>query len=126
MRLRRTSIHWTLDYDGTFSVSGDATILAVGSSGMAQAPSTSSSLSFIMANFSSSQAANSVLTIKDASGVTIATYTIPKVYTSVVYSSASVVKGSSYTVSTASSSVSAVAGTASSGSMNQGGGNRRP
>jgi hypothetical protein len=85
-----------LDYDGGFTISGGI-LVASGSSGMAQAPSTNSQPSILL-NYSSTQAAGSVITIKDKDGAIVATYTPSKQYSSVAISSPKLVVGSSYTL----------------------------
>ncbi|MBF4481748.1 carbohydrate-binding domain-containing protein [Dehalococcoides mccartyi] len=72
-----------LDYMGTFKVSGGY-LLAVGSSGMAQAPDSSSSQYSLMLNFGTVQAAGSLIHIETSAGEDILTYISPKAYQSVV------------------------------------------
>lgn len=112
-----------LDVNGTFTISGGE-LLAIGSSGMAVSPDTSSSQSFIAATAQAS--AGATVTIVDSSGATIAEFTTPKAIASVVYSSSAIVSGATYTVLVNGSTAgTATAGVAASGGMGggMGGGN---
>lgn len=86
-----------IDYDKGFAISG-GTIVAAGSSGMAEAPDTSSSQPSILMYFSSSQAAGTAVTLKDSSGKAIASFTPAKQYASVAISTPDMKKGSNYTL----------------------------
>nr|WP_319399422.1 carbohydrate-binding domain-containing protein [uncultured Carboxylicivirga sp.] len=83
-----------LDYDGTFSISGGI-LVAAGSSGMAQAPSSSSQAS-VLINFTSSNAGNTMFNLQSAAGDEIITFTPGKTYQSIVISSPDINVGSSY------------------------------
>lgn len=85
-----------LDYDGVFEVSG-GTLLVAGSSGMAQAPSTSST-QYTIANTVGNQTAGTIVKLVDSSGKTIASFTPAKDYQHVVISSPDIKKGSTYTL----------------------------
>lgn len=71
-----------LDYDGKFTLSG-GTLLAVGSSGMAQKPTGSGQIKVISTNVSID--AGVTVCIKDASDNIVACFTTPKRISSVVY-----------------------------------------
>ncbi len=86
-----------LDVDTTFNITG-GTVIAVGSSGMAVAPATSSPQASLMGNFASTQAANTILHVVDSSGHVIASFKSPKTYQSIVFSSSEVVKGKAYKI----------------------------
>ena len=86
-----------LDYDGTCKVTG-GTILAIGSSGMAQAPGTGSSQNSVMITFSSQQPAGTLVTITDSNGNAVVSAGNSKKFQSVVYCSSNLVKGSSYDI----------------------------
>lgn len=86
-----------LDYDQEGIISG-GTLIAAGSSGMAQAPQEASTQASIMIYFSTSQAANSSISLVDSTGKTVLSYTSPKAYKSVVFSSPSIKKGATYTL----------------------------
>lgn len=86
-----------LDYDGSFAVSG-GTLLAVGSSGMAQSVTSSTQKSAMLRLGSY---VTGTLTIKDSSGNVVVEYTPGKKYSSVVYTSPSLAAGQ-YTLVTPS------------------------
>lgn len=85
-----------LDYDKTFDISGGI-LVAAGSNGMVQAPSTSSSQPSINVSLPTSSN-NSMVSILDASGNTILSFTPSKTYQSVIISTPELVKGSNYSV----------------------------
>ena len=84
-----------LDYDGTFNVSG-GNIAAVGSSGMAQTPSNTSTIYTINVAFATTQSANKEIVLKDSSGNIIVSLTPAKIYNSLVITSEKLVKGNVY------------------------------
>ena len=86
-----------IDYDGKFAISG-GTIIAAGSSGMAESPDTSSSQPSILMYYSSAQAAGTPITLKDSNDKVIATFTPTKQYASVAISASNLKTGSSYTL----------------------------
>lgn len=86
----------SIDYDGSFTISG-GTLGASGSSGMAMAPSTNTQPSILM-SYSSTQAAGSIITLKDKDGAIVATYTPSKQYSSIAISSPKLSVGSTYTL----------------------------
>lgn len=99
-----------LDYNNTFEIS-DGILVCVGSSGMAQSPSSSSEQSFVATN-NVSGSAGSVITVKDSSGNEIYSYTTSKKFASVVFSSSKIKSGESYTISVdGSNDVTVTAGT---------------
>jgi hypothetical protein len=123
-----------LDYNGVFEISG-GTLIAVGSSGMAQAPSGGTTQLSIAGNLDSAQAAGSALTLTDASGNTILSFTPNKAYQYVAFSSADLKGGETYSINVDSAAVQTVTladtvttfsltGDTSGGRM--GGGNRQP
>ena len=82
-----------LDVNGDFLVTG-GTLIAVGSSGMIVAPSTSSTQKWVAATFAAQKAG----VVQIVSGSTVlATFTSTKAFASVVYSS-SALTGTSYDV----------------------------
>lgn len=85
-----------LDYDTTFDISGGV-FVAAGNNGMVQAPSTSSSQASINVSLPSSSS-NLMVSILDASGNTILSFTPSKTYQSVVISTPEFVIGSNYSV----------------------------
>ena len=85
-----------LDYDGTFILSG-GTLIAVGSSGMAQAPTTSSTQSSVLLNISG-QSAGTLVNLQNAAGESILTFAPAKAYSSILFSSPDLAQGTEYTL----------------------------
>ncbi len=85
-----------LDHVG-FKVTGGF-LVAVGSSGMAQAPGTSSTQYSVMLDLTSSQQANTMVHIETEDGEVILTFVPTKAYQSVVLSSPELKNGSTYIV----------------------------
>lgn len=115
-----------LDYDGTATITGGI-LVAVGSSGMAQNFGTASTQGSILLNFSTGS--KSAVTLTDADGNVLVSYTPSKTYNSVVISCPELVKGGIFTVSACgqSSSVtlsSLIYGSGSGMGGGQPGGNR--
>jgi hypothetical protein len=96
-----------LDYLGTFNMNGGF-LVAVGSSGMAQAPSTSSAQYSVMHNFISRQAAGTMVHIETESGEDVLTFVPTKEYQSVLLSSPELENGVTYVVCSGGSSTGAV------------------
>jgi len=88
-----------LDVNGTFTISGGA-LLAAGSSGMAVAPASSSTQGWVAMTFTSSSPAGTVVHIVAADGQVVASFTAREAFTSLVYSSAEISSGASYSVYT--------------------------
>lgn len=86
-----------LDYMGSFSISGGF-LVAVGSSGMAQAPSIDSTQYSVIQNLSTMQPAGTIVHIETTSGETILTFIPTKAYQSVLISSPKLQNGESYTI----------------------------
>lgn len=82
-----------LDYTGEFLLTG-GTLVAVGSSGMAQAPSETSSLYSVLYGFDMAQSAGTLIHIADSSGNDVLTFMPTKTYQSVVIASPSLTTGS--------------------------------
>ncbi|MBN1933777.1 MAG: carbohydrate-binding domain-containing protein [Anaerolineae bacterium] len=96
-----------LDYMGTFNITGGF-LVAVGSSGMAQAPSMSSTQYSVMHNFTSPQAAGTLVHIETKDGEDILTFVPTKAYQSVLLSSPELKNGSTYVVYSGGSSTGTV------------------
>jgi hypothetical protein len=96
-----------LDYMGTFNITGGF-LVATGSSGMAEAPSTSSTQYSVRYNFPSQQAAGTVVHIETQDGQEVLTFAPTKVYQSVVLSSPELENGTTYVVYTGGSSTGTV------------------
>lgn len=84
-----------LDYDASFSISGGV-LIASGSSGMAQAPSNTSTQCSVMFTFGSSQQANNIFRLENSDGTDVVTFAPAKTYKSIVVSSPKLQKNSSY------------------------------
>src|SRR6478609_11766558 len=91
-----------LDVNGSFTISG-GTLLAVGSSGMAVAPEASSTQGWVAATITAAQPTGTVVHIVAADGTEIASFTATKSFSSVVYSSAEIASGATYSVYTGAS-----------------------
>ncbi len=84
-----------LDYLGELKVTGGF-LLAAGSVGMAQSPSTSSSQYSMIVNFTARMQAGAILRLETADGTEVLTCSPAKYYQSVVFSSPELKKGTSY------------------------------
>lgn len=93
-----------IDYDGSFTISG-GTIIAAGSSGMAETTGTDSSQPSILMYYSTTQAASTAITLKDSSGNIVAAFTPVKPYTSVAISSPGMKTGQNYTLYSGSTNI---------------------
>lgn len=82
-----------VDYDGSFNITG-GTLIGVGSSGMAQASSVTSTQYSVLVNFNAQQTANKLISIQKASGEVLLTFSPAKAYQSIVYSSPNLTVGS--------------------------------
>jgi hypothetical protein len=81
-----------LDYDGEFVISG-GTLVALGSSGMAQAPGNKSGQNSVMVVFETTQAAGSLVNIQTRNGESLMTFEAQKDFSAVVYSSPNLAHG---------------------------------
>ncbi|HPE76419.1 MAG TPA: carbohydrate-binding domain-containing protein [Draconibacterium sp.] len=97
-----------LDYDGTFKLTGGF-LVAAGSSGMAQAPGTSSTQYIVAAVFSSTKQAGTLVNIQTSDGKEMLTFKPEKTFQSLVFSSPDLTKGSSYDFNLGGSSTGTVA-----------------
>lgn len=86
-----------VDYDGTFQMTGGF-LVATGSSGMAQAPGTSSTQPAILATFSATRSAGTVLHIQSSTGESILDFAPSKAFQSLAFSSPKLATGKSYTI----------------------------
>jgi hypothetical protein len=86
-----------LDYFGIFEVTGGY-LLAVGSSGMAQAPSTSSTQNSVLVNLVSTQSAGTLVHIENEGGEDVLTYASPKQFQSIVLCSSALQYGTTYVI----------------------------
>jgi hypothetical protein len=88
---------------GTFNISGGF-LAAVGSAGMAEAPSDTSSQYSILVNFDSTQQAGNLIHIQNSAGEDVLTLSPTKAYQSIVFSSPELTNGTTYDVFTGGSS----------------------
>lgn len=95
-----------LDYNGSFEATGGI-LIAAGSSGMAQAPSTESTQNSIKVTLAS-QSANTLVRIENENGEEIVTFAPSKQYASIVVSSPKFKTGSTYKVYVGGSSTGTV------------------
>ncbi|MHC1782570.1 MAG: carbohydrate-binding domain-containing protein [Anaerolineaceae bacterium] len=93
------NMNGALDYDGGFRMTGGF-IAAAGSSGMAQAPDSSSSQPSVMIYLTATQPAGTLVNIQNQAGESILTFAPAKEYQSIAFSSPSLVQGETYTVFT--------------------------
>jgi hypothetical protein len=93
------NMNGALDYTGAFNISGGF-LVAVGSSGMAQAPSASSTQYSMLVNFTSVQTAGTMVHLEAEDGEDVLTFAPTKAYQSVVFSSPDLENGVSYVVYT--------------------------
>ncbi|HML40828.1 MAG TPA: carbohydrate-binding domain-containing protein [Bellilinea sp.] len=100
-----------LDYDSSFNITG-GTLVAVGSSGMAQAPSQTSSQNAILVNFSKTVSAGTLISLTASDGTVVFAFAPEREIQSLVYSSAALKTGETYTL--------ALGGAASSGTTTDG------
>jgi len=110
-----SNFNGALDYYGAFRITGGF-LVAVGSSGMAQAPSTSSTQYSVMLNLSSSQSADTMVHFETEDGEEILTFVPTKAYQSIVLCSPELKNGSTYIVYSGGSST----GTATDGLYSSG------
>ncbi len=92
------------DYTGSFNISG-GTFVAVGSAGMAQAPSATSTRFAFIYNFSTVQQAGTIFHIESSSGISILTFVPAKAYQSVIISSPAFTANESYMIFSGGSAV---------------------
>lgn len=114
-----------IDYEKSFAVSGGE-MIALGDSGMAQAPST---LSQPCLSINSNVSENSKIEVRDSSGSVVMSTTTPKICKSLIFTSDKLVSGESYSIyandtllSTVTATDGVAGGGASAGSGFGGGG----
>lgn len=82
-----------LDYDGSFKITGGY-LIAVGSSGMAQIPGTSSTQNSVLIGFTAAQNAGTLVNIQSADGKALVTFKPAKRFQSLAFSSKDLANGS--------------------------------
>lgn len=92
-----------LDYDGSFKITGGF-LIAAGSSGMAQTPSTSSTQNSISVTFRNTVSAGKLFHVQTNSGEEIVTFAPIKTYQTVIFSSPKLKNGTSYNIYSGGSS----------------------
>ena len=92
-----------VDYNGTFKLTGGL-LVAAGSSGMAEAPDSTSTQYSILVGFDSAIPANTLVHVATESGAEILTFMPTKAYQSIVFSSPDLANGTTYQVYTGGSS----------------------
>ncbi len=97
------NMNGALDYSGWFNITG-GTLVAVGSAGMAMAPSASSTQYSVLIVYPSAQAAGASIHIESASGEEILTFVPTKMYQSLALCSPALQNGATYTVYSGGSS----------------------
>ena len=102
-----SDMNGTTDYLGFFTVSGGY-LVAAGSSGMAQAPGTSSTQYSVLINFSTPQSADTIIHIETEDGEEILTFVPTKTYQSVLLCSPELENGETYIVYLGGSSTGTV------------------
>lgn len=96
-----------LDYDAGFAMTGGY-IVAAGSSGMAQAPGANSSVNNVLIGLNGSLPAGTLVNIKNSAGQDILTFAPTKQFQSIVFASADLAQGQTYTISYGGSSTGTV------------------
>lgn len=91
-----------LDYNGTGEIIGGI-LVAAGSSGMAQAPGTTSSQNSLLVYYTSTQAAGTLVNLSDEDGNSLLTFAPSKTYQSIVISVPELKQGQTYTLSSGGS-----------------------
>lgn len=91
------SMNGALDYDGSFQITG-GTLVAVGSSGMMQAPDMNSTQYSLGIGFTNTLSAGTLIHIESSTGETILTFAPTKSYQSLIFSSPELIGGGTYTI----------------------------
>ncbi len=86
-----------IDYDGSFDVSGGL-LIAAGSLGMMQGISSTSTQPAVLMNFSSTQAANTPISLLDSKGTSLITFAPTKEYQCLLMTSSLLKQGETYTL----------------------------
>ena len=117
----------TLDYDHSFNING-GTVIAVGSSDMAQSPSTSSTQNSLMFYLSTSYN-NKEIILEDENGNEIISYIPKKTYSSIIISSKKICEGKTYTLKIDNKKITSLTSSSiitTDGQSNGPGGNHHP
>ena len=95
------SANGSLDYDGSFGITGGV-LIAAGSAGMAQAPGNTSTQYAVTATLST-RSAGTLISLRDEEGNDVVTFAPSKAYQSVILCTPLLEQGRSYTLSTGGS-----------------------
>jgi hypothetical protein len=95
-----------LDYDAFFKISG-GTLVAAGSSGMAQAPGTQSQQNSVIIFFTEAQQAGTLVHIRDGAGQGVLTFAPSNDFQSLAFSSAGLANGARYDIVLGGSAIGA-------------------
>jgi hypothetical protein len=91
------AMNGALDYDGTGIIKG-GTLIAAGSSGMAQTPGSGSTQNALMIYFTETQVADTEVSLEDANGDTIAIHSPSKEFQTLLFSNDALVLNETYTL----------------------------
>jgi hypothetical protein len=86
-----------LDYQGTFTLTGGL-LVAAGSSGMAQAPGTTSAQPSVLMTFATARQAGTLIHVESASGQHVLSFVPRRAYQSLAFSSSALKTGTTYHV----------------------------
>jgi hypothetical protein len=86
-----------LDYQGTFTMTGGF-LVAAGSSGMAQAPGTTSTQPAVLMTFSTARPAGTLIHVESTSGQDVLSFVPRRAYQSLAFSSGALKTGTTYNV----------------------------
>lgn len=91
-----------IDVNGTFEITGGS-LVAAGSAGMLVSPTATGDQGVLTVSFASAVAEGTVITVSDAEGGHVASFTTSKISQAVVLSVPGLVSGEEYTISTGAS-----------------------
>ncbi|MBN1967254.1 MAG: carbohydrate-binding domain-containing protein [Anaerolineae bacterium] len=114
------NMNGALDYDVSFNITGGF-LVAAGSAGMAQAPSSGSAQPSALLNFNATIPAGTLIHIQTTDGTDILTFAPTKNFQSVAFSSSALVVGTTYEVYAGGSSTGTMADNLYQGSTYSGG-----
>jgi hypothetical protein len=110
-----------IDYNGTYNLSGGFLIASGPSSQMLEGPSSSSSQKSVTLVFRSSNSASAIFNLQNSSGNSLVTFKPARAYSTIVFSSAELVSGQTYSVYTGGSTTGSEVGGLYTGGTYSGG-----
>ena len=110
-----------IDYNGTYNLSGGFLIASGPSSQMLEGPGSSSSQKSVMLVFRSSNSASTIFNLQNSSGNSLVTFKPARAYSTIVFSSAELVSGQTYSVYTGGSTTGSEVGGLYTGGTYSGG-----